>query len=64
MNSYQEPPASPCVKCCCLDPDNLCLGCFRTLDEITGWLQMMPAERQAVLAQAKQRRLQYDRSGQ
>jgi predicted Fe-S protein YdhL (DUF1289 family) len=64
MNSFQEPPASPCVRCCCLDRNNLCLGCFRTLDEITGWTRMTPDERLAVLSRTEKRRQQQDRSGQ
>jgi len=30
-------PASPCVSICTLDDDQVCLGCSRTLDEITHW---------------------------
>ncbi|WP_286263410.1 DUF1289 domain-containing protein [Thalassotalea atypica] len=33
-------PASPCVRNCCLDPQDICLGCFRHLDEITQWQSM------------------------
>ena len=30
-------PASPCVSICTLDDENVCVGCHRTLDEITHW---------------------------
>lgn len=30
-------PASPCVSICTLDDENVCVGCNRTLDEITYW---------------------------
>ena len=30
-------PASPCVSICTLDDENVCVGCHRTLDEITRW---------------------------
>lgn len=30
-------PASPCVSICTLDDENICVGCHRTLDEITHW---------------------------
>jgi predicted Fe-S protein YdhL (DUF1289 family) len=30
-------PASPCVSICTLDDENACVGCHRTLDEITHW---------------------------
>ena len=29
--------ASPCVRNCCLDQQDMCVGCFRVLDEIVGW---------------------------
>lgn len=28
---------SPCVRNCCLDEDDVCMGCFRTIDEIIHW---------------------------
>ena len=47
---------SPCVRNCCLTDDNICLGCFRNLDEICQWSQMDNATRLQVLSNAKQRR--------
>ena len=46
-----KPLDSPCIDICKLDPvTKLCLGCWRTLDEIARWSQMSRAERQLVLA--------------
>jgi predicted Fe-S protein YdhL (DUF1289 family) len=28
---------SPCVRNCCLNEQDICLGCFRSLDEIKLW---------------------------
>jgi predicted Fe-S protein YdhL (DUF1289 family) len=28
---------SPCKNTCSVNKDNVCLGCGRTVDEITGW---------------------------
>lgn len=48
---------SPCVRNCCLDPRNdVCLGCFRSLDEIVAWQDSDDAQREAILARARQRR--------
>ena len=48
---------SPCVKICMMDPeDRYCLGCQRTLQEITRWTHMTDAERDAVMAQLPARR--------
>jgi predicted Fe-S protein YdhL (DUF1289 family) len=43
--------ASPCVKVCVMDPQRgLCIGCWRTLDEIAAWGSMSDAERRKVIA--------------
>ncbi len=47
---------SPCVRNCCLDDDDICLGCFRTLDEITGWSSASAERRREILSLAKWRR--------
>ena len=47
---------SPCVRNCCLDEQNICLGCFRHLDEITAWGGSSDPERRAILERAAQRR--------
>lgn len=42
---------SPCVRICQLDARRThCLGCLRTLEEITRWGGMTPDQRRAVLA--------------
>ena len=28
---------SPCVAKCGLNDDDICMGCYRTIDEIVGW---------------------------
>ncbi|MBT8418575.1 MAG: DUF1289 domain-containing protein [Silicimonas sp.] len=41
---------SPCVKLCVLHPDaRICLGCYRSGDEIAGWSRMTPEQRQAIM---------------
>jgi len=49
---------SPCVEVCRMDPaEDVCVGCWRTLDEIARWRDMNDAEREVVLfAVAKRRR--------
>jgi predicted Fe-S protein YdhL (DUF1289 family) len=43
---------SPCVRLCVVDPvTRLCLGCHRSIDEITIWSRMDPAARRAVMAE-------------
>lgn len=40
---------SPCIGTCTLGPDALCVGCFRTTAEITGWLSYSPEQRRAIM---------------
>ena len=42
-------PLSPCVLICTLDDDKRCLGCGRTLQDISGWALMSAAEQWAVI---------------
>lgn len=40
---------SPCISVCRMDPETgLCIGCYRTLDEIAGWSAMADPEKRAV----------------
>ena len=40
---------SPCVCICTMDPaTGLCIGCFRTIDEIAGWSGMADAQKREV----------------
>jgi uncharacterized protein len=48
---------SPCVSICVIDPPTgLCAGCFRTLDEIAGWIDLSVEERRTLLAALPERR--------
>jgi predicted Fe-S protein YdhL (DUF1289 family) len=40
-----NPILSPCIGVCELGPDNLCVGCHRSIEEITRWSRMSDAER-------------------
>lgn len=46
---------SPCVRNCCLDEQDVCLGCGRTLTEITQWTRFSAEEIESVLSSAQQR---------
>ena len=48
--------SSPCNRICTLEPvTDLCMGCFRTLDEISGWTRFTNAQREAIRAALPQR---------
>ena len=48
---------SPCNKVCILDSaTQVCIGCFRTLDEIARWSEMDEEEKARVVAALPERR--------
>ncbi len=49
------PMASPCVDICRLDAHGLCIGCRRTIDEISEWSRASEARRREILIELKRR---------
>lgn len=52
--------ASPCIGKCCLNTADICLGCFRSIHEITAWSQAPNTVRQQFLRNAQQRNALYN----
>ena len=49
--------ATPCIKVCVVDGESgLCLGCFRTLNEIARWGGLPEMERDHLMATLPERR--------
>lgn len=47
---------SPCVKLCVVHPEErLCVGCFRTIEEIATWSRLTAAERREIMADLPER---------
>lgn len=45
-------PDSPCVQICVMHPsERLCVGCFRSLEEIGAWGSMTPEARREVMSE-------------
>jgi uncharacterized protein len=59
MSNMDRLAQSPCIRNCCLDDDDTCLGCFRSLEEIKEWGLVDDPRREAILNNAKQRRADY-----
>ena len=47
---------SPCVRKCTLDQDDICIGCFRSIDEICAWGSASNSRRSEILQLAATRR--------
>jgi predicted Fe-S protein YdhL (DUF1289 family) len=56
MTASDAAARSPCIRNCCLDDDDTCLGCFRSLEEIKVWSTASDAERSVILQNAGRRR--------
>jgi hypothetical protein len=50
-------PLSPCINVCSLDEQDVCRGCWRTRDEIAGWIAMSASEQWQVLRACDHRRV-------
>ncbi|XOV77384.1 MAG: DUF1289 domain-containing protein [Aestuariibacter sp.] len=46
---------SPCIRNCCLDDKDICVGCFRHISEITSWTTVTEQQRAEILARCKKR---------
>jgi len=49
------PVDSPCVRNCCLDKNDMCIGCGRTVEEITCWGGTGDEEKRQILAAIEKR---------
>ncbi len=47
---------SPCIGNCCLDQQDICLGCARHIDEIVGWHGSNNNQRLQILKACQQRK--------
>ncbi|MBN8450750.1 MAG: DUF1289 domain-containing protein [Candidatus Accumulibacter sp.] len=56
--------ASPCINVCRMDAGTgLCLGCFRTIEEIAVWSRTSNDQRLKVLLAVERRRAEHDPLG-
>lgn len=47
--------ASPCVSVCALDENDICVGCYRSAEEITRWMAYSDEEKRQVLVNCADR---------
>ena len=55
MNDERE-PESPCISVCLLDEQDICVGCYRSAEEITDWFMADADEKREILARCSARR--------
>jgi predicted Fe-S protein YdhL (DUF1289 family) len=48
-------PQSPCISVCLLDDDDICVGCYRSANEITDWFMEDADGKRAIIKRARER---------
>jgi len=55
---------SPCIHVCTHDSKNICLGCYRSLEEIRKWYVSSDEEKKEIIKNAEKRRAHKDQKDQ
>jgi len=53
---FGSPIPSPCIGHCCLGDDDICLGCFRSLEELRLWRDLDNHVKKMIILRCKARR--------
>jgi len=48
-------PRSPCISVCALDENDICMGCYRSAEEITDWFMATDQQKRETLRRAQER---------
>lgn len=56
MENNVSAVASPCINHCVLNDSDVCVGCYRTLQEIGGWSMTTDEEKRQIPQRCEQRR--------
>ena len=48
-------PQSPCISVCLLDDKDICVGCYRSAEEITDWFIADSDGKREILSRARKR---------
>ncbi len=52
----EDEPISPCISVCLLDEKDICVGCYRSANEITDWFMADSESKREILQRARARR--------
>ena len=56
MTESAQPVKSPCIEVCSLNDQDVCIGCYRTANEIIEWFSASDERKRAILSAVKERR--------
>lgn len=54
-SAQEDMVLSPCVGVCALDDDDVCIGCWRSGEEISRWGYLDSAGKRAILKKVEER---------
>ncbi len=49
----------PCIRRCCLNNDDICVGCFRSLNDMKQWHKSSMEVKKKILEDANKRKKSY-----
>ncbi|NOY51430.1 MAG: DUF1289 domain-containing protein [Chlorobi bacterium] len=52
---------NPCIHVCTKDENGICLGCFRSIEEIRLWYNSSDDEKLKIIAKADKRLVEFDK---
>lgn len=58
MSESSLPVKSPCIEVCSLNDSDVCIGCYRTANEIIEWFSANDQRKREILAAVSERRNQ------
>lgn len=61
-SSFEAPVASPCRRLCTLNEADICVGCGRSIGEITEWMTATAVRKHAIVNAAAARLAALERS--
>ena len=51
-----QPVKSPCIEVCSLNNEDVCIGCYRTANEIIEWFSAPDERKREILVSVSERR--------
>ena len=57
MTGPTQPVKSPCIEVCSLDDQDVCIGCYRTANEIIEWFSASDERKRIILSAVNERRV-------
>jgi predicted Fe-S protein YdhL (DUF1289 family) len=57
MTEPTQPVKSPCIEVCSLDDQDVCIGCYRTANEIIEWFSASDERKRIILSAVNERRV-------